>query len=599
MAYNQDAPVFAERYRFEPVDKDWDVGRSGYTHLVFDLKEKRYGVIKRAEVDSKQSADLRNEISALKALKGLGVPDVYETGQAVYGSKNYEYVVIEFIDGIRVEKNTTALSKVERVEILTQFFNLLAQAHNRGIVNGDVDLKHLFWRREKGKLIVIDWGNAKLNIDTDKKAEFAYDLARSAEIIFSLVTDKGHPPSTGPLSLPGDSMIIPGLRPMPIEYDELCQWAPRKPISGIKAPVTALELLEATQKWSNGLSSKKDKTVPSQDTKFHNRTWVFLLFFILFAVLGYSQRENIIKLISNSATTATLIQTPLEKTPFLDKTPSPTDLLPTASQTQTVTVTPTETTIPTITPSPTPRTYLAEQALVFDNKTKMPSSQYCWQTKTELDLTVNEGFFQRTEDNYWGFRVLEDEKTIKEERPIETPIYVNFIPCLANQQITGFGLNAYILKIVPERIHPAYAPSIVDPGREFGLFLTSENNIQREYTLWIDKDKLLHLKIRENGKTIYDNNELVVSTIQTDGAFPRVYNKFPIQIFLELNNNGMDVLYLLQGTDKAATTDSLIPTKMILKSTLPTVGSVQKIGLVGYGGETQVLIWPLAFYTAQ
>ena len=58
MAYNQDAPVFADRYRFEPVGKDWDVGRSGYTHLVYDLRKNRHGVIKRAEVNSKQAVDL-------------------------------------------------------------------------------------------------------------------------------------------------------------------------------------------------------------------------------------------------------------------------------------------------------------------------------------------------------------------------------------------------------------------------------------------------------------------------------------------------------------------------------------------------------------
>ena len=159
------------------------------------------------------------------------------------------------------------------------------------------------------------------------------------------------------------------------------------------------------------------------------------------------------------------------------------------------------------------------------------------------------------------------------------------------------GLNAWILKLVPERPNPAYAPSITDPGREFGFFVEGKNGTSREYTLWIDAEKVLHLKVRENGKVIDDNSELVVSTIQTDGAFPRTYHKFFIQIFLELNNNGVDALYLLQGPDKAVTADSLTPTKMILKSTLPTVGDIQKIGLVGYGGETQVLIWPLAFYT--
>ena len=37
------APVFAGRYRFEPVGDDWDTGRSGFTHLVRDLKNETTG----------------------------------------------------------------------------------------------------------------------------------------------------------------------------------------------------------------------------------------------------------------------------------------------------------------------------------------------------------------------------------------------------------------------------------------------------------------------------------------------------------------------------------------------------------------------------
>jgi hypothetical protein len=80
------------------------------------------------------------------------------------------------------------LSIVERAEIITQLFGLLSQTHQKGIVNGDVDLKHLFWRIGKKQLVVIDWGSARLGVDPKKKSEFAYDLARAAEIIYSLVT---------------------------------------------------------------------------------------------------------------------------------------------------------------------------------------------------------------------------------------------------------------------------------------------------------------------------------------------------------------------------------------------------------------------------
>ncbi|HZJ24217.1 MAG TPA: hypothetical protein VFD54_12955, partial [Anaerolineales bacterium] len=103
MAEDSGSPVFADRYRFERVSDDWDQGRSGFTHLVYDLKLRRFGVIKRAEAISKQAIDgLKNEVEALRMLKGLGVAEVYDTGHATYGSKNYFYIVIEYIDGIRV-----------------------------------------------------------------------------------------------------------------------------------------------------------------------------------------------------------------------------------------------------------------------------------------------------------------------------------------------------------------------------------------------------------------------------------------------------------------------------------------------------------------
>ena len=72
-----------------------------------------------------------------------------------------------------------------------------------GIVNGDIDLKHLFWRRDSEQLVVIDWGNARLDVDPAKKSKFAYlNLTRSAEVIYSLVTLQGHAPATKSLALP-------------------------------------------------------------------------------------------------------------------------------------------------------------------------------------------------------------------------------------------------------------------------------------------------------------------------------------------------------------------------------------------------------------
>ncbi|MBN1452516.1 MAG: hypothetical protein JW963_15985 [Anaerolineales bacterium] len=54
MPDSSNAPVFADRYRFEPVGNDWDTGRSGLTVRVYDLKTEQEGVIKRAELNTEQ-----------------------------------------------------------------------------------------------------------------------------------------------------------------------------------------------------------------------------------------------------------------------------------------------------------------------------------------------------------------------------------------------------------------------------------------------------------------------------------------------------------------------------------------------------------------
>jgi len=278
-------PIFANRYRFEPVGNDWDRGRSGFTYRVYDLEEKRYGVIKRAEVISQRLIEgLKNEEEALKALKGLGVPELYASNQVVYDSKSYKFLVIEYLDEMRVEKSLETLSVQDRAEIITQLFRLLSQAHQKGIVNGDVDLKHLFWRKDKKQLVILDWGNAKLGVDPKKKSEFAYDLARAAEIVFALVTRQGHPPATGSIALPDKSGLLVGLESLPIEFYKLCEWAPRTP-DGSQASYTAKELFEVSKEWLRAVKSLKPYKPVSPFFRKQLLVFVSLIGIICFIIL--------------------------------------------------------------------------------------------------------------------------------------------------------------------------------------------------------------------------------------------------------------------------------------------------------------------------
>ncbi len=586
MADNPNSPVFADRYRFEPVGNDWDRGRSGYTHLVYDLKEKRLGVIKRAETILRQSTDgLKNEVKALRALKGLGVPDVYDTGQALYGSKNYDYMVIEFIDGIRVEKNLSILSAVERAEIITKLFGLLSQAHQKGIVNGDVDLKHLFWRKDKKQIAVIDWGNARHGVDPNKKTEFAYDLARTAEIIYSLVTRQGHPPAIGPISLPDDSVIIAGMASLPIELRDLCMWAPRTPSDGAQAPYTAQELFEVSKKWVALIDGSMPYQVPRPALR---RLWLISVFMLL-AITGvfflFKFLLSNCRIVPCMASATPSLVSSVVPSMFLSETPPLTEtIIPSSIPTEIATLT------QVVTPSTAVYSPIITFDQIFDSESFLTSDKKeCWinevisPSDSRLFPVPTDGFYRRTDQN-WGFNVGIEHST-------EDVVQVDYSNCLDTQKIEAIALNVAVQRLVI----PEY-----EPAREFGVFLENQNGRRREYTLWLDKTEALYLRIRDGNNNPEDYPILVVSStnLHFGGEYPRVFGQFPIQIFLEIDNNGFDVIYLLEGSFQnpvrveAIDLGQMIPVNL---AKLPTLGDIQRIGLLGRGGKTETLIWPLVF----
>jgi len=77
------------------------------------------------------------------------------SARLIMAHDHFTYLVMEHIDEIRVEKDYDSFDAIERALILTEFFRLLAKAHRRRVVNGDIDLKHLFWRKEKKQLLSL------------------------------------------------------------------------------------------------------------------------------------------------------------------------------------------------------------------------------------------------------------------------------------------------------------------------------------------------------------------------------------------------------------------------------------------------------------
>lgn len=578
------SPMFADRYRFQPVGNDWDTGRSGYTHLVFDTKKERLGVLKRAELKSSQAVEnLKNEVAALLDLKGEGVPEVYDTGEAEYGSKKFFYMVIEYIDGLRVEKKLEDLSATERADILLQFWNLLTIAQRMGIVNGDVDLKHLFWRRDKKQLIVIDWGNAHLNIKPNSKNDFAFDWARAAEVTHTLVLRKGRAPVSGSLALPKDTLLLPGLPPIPTEFRMLCKWAPRTPSNNMQPPLMALDMYEATRKWLRG--------VPYKTIKSANWTARLVFFAILAGVgyFGFTQRALILGLFSPTTIATT---PPVATTPPI----ATTEVIPPS---ETITPTPTPSETPALEPSLTPTVAVTETATVTATVPVTPSpgiyttvlmdasKDKCW-----TNLQDPEGLSDKQASGLLEFRISDSQLR-------DNPIEANFDKCGLNPtQIKAVGLNAWVKRLEIARTIQGQT----EDGREFGIFVENAAGQRREYTIWFDKTYNLQVRIRETGKEPFTTKATVFSQgkLEPLGDFPNQSVNFPIQFFLEVNNQGLDVLYLKEGPKSQSPLDavSLSPANMIVvdSATRPTLGNIARIGLVGYGGETQIVLWPLAIF---
>jgi hypothetical protein len=162
------------------------------------------------------------------------------------------------------------------------------------------------------------------------------------------------------------------------------------------------------------------------------------------------------------------------------------------------------------------------------------------------------------------------------------------------------ALNAWIVQLEIERESPTN-PALLEPGKEFGFFIEDGSGQKREYTIWVDKDIAMHVRVRENNSIIHDEIISVVNNenLKLKEVYPRLYAEFPIQIFFEVNNNGLDILYLQEGSFQLpAEAKDINPSQMVRMDSVrrPTFEDISRYGLIGYGGETQTVIWPLVFF---
>jgi hypothetical protein len=216
-----------------------------------------------------------------------------------------------------------------------------------------------------------------------------------------------------------------------------------------------------------------------------------------------------------------------------------------------------------------------------------PNSRLCWVNEVNplTELAKPEGFNRKLDETWWVFNTWDG-------RTIEESVMTDFSTCpqpdsgvSLNKSVKALALNTWVTQLKPENSDGA--------GGEFGLFLKDANGFVREYTLWADINDDLHLRVRENSEVVYDE-KIVIANVQYSGR-GNAYRQFRVQIFLEMDNNESSIIYLLEAPSNPVEAKDIDPNRMIRVdgAVRPAMSNLQGFGLIGRGGSTQVLIWPL------
>jgi hypothetical protein len=202
--------LFDSRYRYDHI---YPRGRSGETLRAYDTQDgDQPVVIKRPApqdappIRAGQEVSILNEKRALERLFGHpALAELKHSGTFRVGNVAHQYIVIEMATGATLEELTLEFSargehlpELEILVIFDKLLDLLQTAHERKIVNNDVDAKHLFWDRDTYKLKVIDWGNAVFLDENPGGITRNSDIAQTGQTLYFVLSggkrlDAAHP----------------------------------------------------------------------------------------------------------------------------------------------------------------------------------------------------------------------------------------------------------------------------------------------------------------------------------------------------------------------------------------------------------------------
>ena len=151
-------------------------GGFGRTYLAEDYQKaqqtcvlKEFAPQVQAQQDLAKAKELfEREASVLKTLEHPQIPRFHASLQVQIGSKDFFFLVQDFIDGHNYEQlleerqsQGQAFSEEEVVKILKEILPVLSYIHSQDVVHRDISPDNLIWRRSDQLPMLIDFGGVK------------------------------------------------------------------------------------------------------------------------------------------------------------------------------------------------------------------------------------------------------------------------------------------------------------------------------------------------------------------------------------------------------------------------------------------------------
>ncbi|GAX34479.1 serine/threonine-protein kinase [Nodularia sp. NIES-3585] len=123
----------------------------------------------QAQQDLEKAKELfEREASVLKTLQHPQIPRFHASLQVQIGSKDFFFLVQDYIDGINYDQlleqrqsQGEVFSEEEVVKILQEILPVLSYIHSRDVVHRDISPDNLIWRRSDHLPMLIDFGGVK------------------------------------------------------------------------------------------------------------------------------------------------------------------------------------------------------------------------------------------------------------------------------------------------------------------------------------------------------------------------------------------------------------------------------------------------------